>query len=76
MSNRRSTNTYADDGEHLDSDDLATEGMLAIAYYNVGIMNKDILGRRWTKPSGKRETQDRYRRNISASSWNASFADL
>ena len=55
MSNRRSTNTYADDGEHLDSDDLATEGVLAIAYYNVGINNNEILGKPWTKPSGKRE---------------------
>ena len=55
MPSRSSKDTLADDGEHLVSDDLATEAVVAIAYYNVGIQNKEILGDKWTKSKGKRE---------------------
>ena len=55
MPSRSSKDTYADDGEHLVSDDLATEAVVAAAYYNVGINNQEILGKPWPKPSGKRQ---------------------
>ena len=67
MATRRSEDSLAGDGAHLVSDafasdplagdgsHLANDTVVALAYYNVGIQNDEILGAKWKKPSSENE---------------------
>ena len=67
MASRSSKDTLAGDGAHLVSDafasdplagdgsHLANDTVVALAYYNVGIQNDEILGAKWKKPSSEKQ---------------------